>query len=108
MADPAAVDGAWRTWREEVAFAEQFVAGTPDLAIRSPMQNGTTVALREVILHVVEEYARHLGHADLLRERIVARHSLGVPNVAPDGHGRPDEVDRNPWAMFTLTLSCSP
>ena len=63
----------WRAWREEVAFAEQFVAGSPDLAIRSPMQDGTTVALREVILHMVEEYARHLGHADLLRERIDGR-----------------------------------
>jgi hypothetical protein len=53
--------------------AEQFVAGSPDLAIRSPLQDGTTVALREVILHMVEEYARHLGHADLLRERIDGR-----------------------------------
>ena len=56
-----------------LAFAEQFVAGSSDLAIRSPMQDGTTVALREVILHMVEEYARHLGHADLLRERIDGR-----------------------------------
>jgi hypothetical protein len=30
-------------------------------------------ALREVILHMVEEYARHTGHADLLRERIDGR-----------------------------------
>jgi uncharacterized damage-inducible protein DinB len=71
--DPAVVAGAWRAWREEVAFAEQLVAGSPDLAVRSPMQDGTTVALREVILHMVEEYARHLGHADLLRERIDGR-----------------------------------
>ena len=73
VADPEMVNDAWRAWREEVAFAEQFVAGSPDLAIRSPMQDGTTVALREVILHMVEEYARHLGHADLLRERIDGR-----------------------------------
>src|SRR6476659_2315323 len=73
VADPAVVADAWRGWREEVAFAEQFVAGSPDLAVRSPMQGGTTVALREVILHMVEEYARHLGHADLLRERIDGR-----------------------------------
>jgi uncharacterized damage-inducible protein DinB len=73
LADPPVVAGAWRAWREEVAFAEQFVARSPDLAVRSPMQDGTTVALREVILHMVEEYARHLGHADLLRERIDGR-----------------------------------
>ena len=41
--------------------------------VRSPMPDGTTIALREVILHMVEEYARHLGHADLLRERIDGR-----------------------------------
>jgi Protein of unknown function (DUF664) len=34
------------------------------------MPDGSTVALREVMLHMIEEYARHLGHADLLRERI--------------------------------------
>jgi hypothetical protein len=37
------------------------------------MKDGTTAALREVLLHMVEEYARHLGHADLLRERIDGR-----------------------------------
>lgn len=73
VADPAVVAEAWRSWREEVAFAEQFVSGSPDLSVRSPMPDGTTVALREVILHMVEEYARHLGHADLLRERIDGR-----------------------------------
>ena len=73
VADPAVVADAWRAWHEEVTLAEQSVAGSPDLAVRSPMQDGTTVALREVILHMVEEYARHLGHADLLRERIDGR-----------------------------------
>ena len=73
VADPAVVAGAWLAWRQEVAAAEQFAAGSPDLAVRSPMRDGTTVALREVILHMVEEHARHLGHADLLRERIDGR-----------------------------------
>ena len=70
---PAVVADAWRAWREEVAYAEQYVAAAPDLAVRSPMRDGSTVALREVILHMVEEYARHVGHADLLRERIDGR-----------------------------------
>jgi Protein of unknown function (DUF664) len=73
VADPAVVADAWRAWREEVAFAERFVADSSDLGFRVPMHDGTTVALREVILHMVEEYARHLGHADLLRERIDGR-----------------------------------
>jgi uncharacterized damage-inducible protein DinB len=73
VADPAVVADAWRAWREEVAFAEEFVAASPDLAVRRPMEDGATAALREVLLHMVEEYARHLGHADLLRERIDGR-----------------------------------
>ena len=73
VADPALVADAWRAWREEVAFADQFVAGSPDLSVRCRMEDGTTAEMREVLLHMVEEYARHLGHADLLRERIDGR-----------------------------------
>ena len=29
--------------------------------------------LREVLVHMIEEYARHNGHADFLRERIDGR-----------------------------------
>jgi Protein of unknown function (DUF664) len=31
---------------------------------------GRTLSLRWVYLHMIEEYARHNGHADLIRERI--------------------------------------
>src|SRR5262249_26313392 len=73
VADPAVVDDAWRAWREEVAFAERFVADSPDLGIKGTMRDGTSVALREVLVHMIEEYARHCGHADLLRERRAGR-----------------------------------
>jgi uncharacterized damage-inducible protein DinB len=36
VADPAVVADAWRAWHEEVAFAEQFVAGSPDLIRPQP------------------------------------------------------------------------
>jgi Protein of unknown function (DUF664) len=29
-----------------------------------------SVSLRWIVIHLIEEYARHNGHADLLRERI--------------------------------------
>jgi uncharacterized damage-inducible protein DinB len=73
VADPAVADDAWRVWREEVAFAEKFVADSPDLGIKGIMRDGTSIALREVLVHMIEEYARHCGHADLLRERIDGR-----------------------------------
>jgi uncharacterized damage-inducible protein DinB len=73
VADQAVVDDAWRAWRAEVAFAEKFVDESPDLDVRGTMADGSTAELREVILHMIEEYARHCGHADLLRERIDGR-----------------------------------
>jgi len=71
--DQATAADAWLAWREEIAFARQYVDASPDLGVRRPMKDGSTVALREVLLHMVEEYARHIGHADLLRERIDGR-----------------------------------
>jgi uncharacterized damage-inducible protein DinB len=70
--DPDVVAQAWQAWRGEVAFAERFVAETDDLGARA-MRDGGTISLREVLVHMIEEYARHCGHADLLRERIDGR-----------------------------------
>jgi len=35
--------------------------------------HGDDVEVRDVVVHLIEEYARHLGHADLLRECIDGR-----------------------------------
>jgi uncharacterized damage-inducible protein DinB len=77
VADPECVAEAWATWRAEVAFAEQFVVSATDLGATgtfdaAPGQDGT-ISIREVMVHLIEEYARHLGHADFLRERIDGR-----------------------------------
>jgi uncharacterized damage-inducible protein DinB len=71
-AEPALVDEAWAAWREEVAFAERFVEQTPDLGYVAEY-DGDRISLRELLVHMIEEYARHNGHADLLRERIDGR-----------------------------------
>ena len=71
-ADPTLVEEAWQTWRAEVAFADRFVAEARDLDIRGD-NGGDAITLREVLVHMIEEYARHCGHADLLRERIDGR-----------------------------------
>ncbi|MGW2780330.1 DinB family protein [Streptomyces populi] len=68
--DPQVVAAAWEAWRTEVAFAEQFVTKAPGLDIEGEDSWRGTVSLRWVLIHMVEEYARHNGHADLLRERI--------------------------------------
>jgi uncharacterized damage-inducible protein DinB len=73
VADPAVVDDAFTSWRREVAFAENYVEATADFGVRGTMRDGRSVSLREVLVHMIEEYARHAGHADLLRERIDGR-----------------------------------
>jgi uncharacterized damage-inducible protein DinB len=72
VADPDVVAAAWRLWAEEKAFADEFVQRAESLEILGDV-DGTPVTLREVLVHMVEEYARHNGHADLLRECIDGR-----------------------------------
>lgn len=76
--DPHVVAEAWDAWRAEVDFAERFVAESPDLNITRNARRGIgsgqgPISLREVLLEMIFEYARHLGHVDLLRERIDGR-----------------------------------
>jgi hypothetical protein len=79
VANPQVVAEAWEAWRAEVAFSEQFVAGAPSLDITGddPLNQhgsgGGAMSLREVLVGMIGEYARHLGQADLLRERIDGR-----------------------------------
>ena len=79
VADPQVVPEAWAAWRAEIDFATWFVAEAPSLDITSddPLNQhgsgGGSISLREVLVGTIEEYARHLGHADLLRERIDGR-----------------------------------
>ena len=72
VADDDVVADAWESWHREVAAAEKVVDDAPDLDLEGVMDDGT-IALREVLVHMIEEYARHVGHADFLRERIDGR-----------------------------------
>ncbi|THV41274.1 DinB family protein [Glycomyces buryatensis] len=69
-ADPSLVAQAWDAWRAEVAFADRFIASTPDLDTTGHEPGEGPISLRWVLMHLLEEYARHNGHADLLREQI--------------------------------------
>jgi hypothetical protein len=77
--DPDVVAEAWDTWRAEVEFSTRFVAEAPNLDITGddPLNQhgsgGGQLSLRDVLVGMIEEYARHMGHADLLRERIDGR-----------------------------------
>jgi Protein of unknown function (DUF664) len=66
--DDASVEEAFTVWREECDRSRAIAAAKSldDFGVR----HGIEVDLRWVYVHMIEEYARHNGHADLLRERI--------------------------------------
>jgi uncharacterized damage-inducible protein DinB len=73
--DADSVDEAWKAWRAEVAWANEFVTNHPDIDLPGKRKDPWRgeMSLRWVLVHMIEEYARHNGHADLLRERIDGR-----------------------------------
>jgi len=72
VADPAVVEEAWDAWRREVAEADAWLEGETDWS-RLLDDGEEQYEVRDVMVHLVEEYARHVGHADLLRECIDGR-----------------------------------
>lgn len=54
----------------EVDFAESFVRDAGNLDVTIDRAGVPHLSLREVLVHMIEEYARHNGHAGLLRERL--------------------------------------
>lgn len=63
---PAAIDrlvAEWQTCRDAVAGASLDDTFTHE-------RTGDVMSLRWIYIHMIEEYARHNGHADLIRERI--------------------------------------
>jgi uncharacterized damage-inducible protein DinB len=70
-----AVDGAsreesFRIWSDEIALSRQIAAGHDLDAVSAIPTDGLVVTLRWVLVHMIDEYARHLGHADMVREAI--------------------------------------
>ncbi|WP_403549636.1 DinB family protein [Streptomyces iakyrus] len=79
VADPAVVEEAWRQWRAECERTDRWLAGVTDLSTRNTgfsdygPEPGGQVQLRDILVAQIAEYARHCGHADLLRERVDGR-----------------------------------
>jgi uncharacterized damage-inducible protein DinB len=61
------------TWLDEAQrVTERIVAGVEslDTLTQETFWEGQQGSLRWILLHLIQEYARHLGHADLIREAI--------------------------------------
>ncbi|WP_073259406.1 DinB family protein [Cryptosporangium aurantiacum] len=68
-ATQASAEEAFEVWRAACARSRSIVEAEPSLDTTVGFE-GEVFSLRYVLLHMIEEYARHNGHADLLRERI--------------------------------------
>ena len=65
----------WALYEREIATADRVIAGAAldDVSARGAGARREPFTLRWVLLHLIEEYARHNGHADLIRESIDGR-----------------------------------
>ena len=74
VADPAVVEEAFAEWRAQIAAADAWLDGAVDLdaVVTTPRGDGEA-SVRDILIHMIEEYARHCGHADLLRECLDGR-----------------------------------
>ncbi len=68
-------DDLYRLWHEAVArsraaVTEALAGGGLDRLVAQPWPDGRAPSLRRTMVDLIEEYARHVGHADLLRESV--------------------------------------
>lgn len=68
-------DELLESWRVSVERAQQHLDAAIadrglDGGIARPRTDGRPMTIRWVVVHLIEEYGRHCGHADLLREAI--------------------------------------
>jgi hypothetical protein len=61
------LDEALDTWQREVELAEAILAGA---ALDDLARHREQYSVRWILVHMIEEYARHCGHLDLIRQAI--------------------------------------
>ncbi len=62
---------AFEAWQREIEHAQRIEREAESLDVTGHQARwGEDVSLRLVMLHMLHEYARHNGHADLIREAI--------------------------------------
>jgi hypothetical protein len=59
--------------RSRSRFAAALAKGGPEQLVHVTLPDGRRVNLRRLLCDLLEEYARHTGHADLLRESVDGR-----------------------------------
>ena len=79
--DPEDVYALWRAavQRSRDVVAAVLNEGGMDAASQFIRGDGRPATMREMLLDMIEEYARHTGHADLLRESVDGLVGEGAP-----------------------------
>ena len=100
----AEVAEAFRIWHAECDHARTLVAAAPSLDVRGlrGSRRRSWFSLRWVLTHMIEEYARHNGHADLLRERLdgsTARPENEPQHTLYSAAAHPIFFSTNTWAQ---------
>ena len=77
-------DDVYRVWRDAVERSRTIVAEViEERGLDGPASftwpDGRTPTVRAMLLDMIEEYARHTGHADILREAVDGRVGEGAP-----------------------------
>jgi hypothetical protein len=69
---PDELMGLWKeaVGRSRAQVAEAITSGGLDQPVAGARRGDQTPSLRRILMDVIEEYARHLGHADLIRESV--------------------------------------
>ena len=73
--DSATLSEGVEVLQRAIAESRMAIDGLlPDaVSLATRPKTGAPVSLRWILIHMIEEYARHCGHADFLRERIDGR-----------------------------------
>jgi uncharacterized damage-inducible protein DinB len=72
---PEQLIGLWEKTVERSRATVKEILATGDLSHRArrPWPDGRVPTLRWILVHMIEEYSRHNGHADLIRESLDGR-----------------------------------
>jgi uncharacterized damage-inducible protein DinB len=76
LGTPECVEAAFAAWRHEIERADAWLDKQSDEDMARTVvynRDGATASIRDILVHLIEEYARHCGHADLLRECVDGR-----------------------------------
>jgi uncharacterized damage-inducible protein DinB len=68
--DPATTSDDMAAWQAEIEVSDAILDGVDLDEVRHHQRWDVDLDVRWVLVHMIEEYARHNGHADLIREAI--------------------------------------